>query len=228
MTAPLTLDIAFAGTAVTLDAEGVLVFGDTATLVVSDLHLEKGSRAGRRGYLAPALDTHDTLLRLAGIVDRYAPRRVICLGDSFDDAFAGERMISEDRAVLHKLCASVPEWVWVSGNHDPNPPGFCQGERVDVYEINGIALRHQPSARETRPQIIGHYHPRAGVWANRRAQVSGPCFCYSDSLMIMPAFGAYTSGISCASPAIAGLFATKPVCVMIYGGKLWPLRRSFE
>ena len=95
------------------------ICGARDTLIIADLHLEKGSRAASKGRLLPALDSRDTLHRLKRAVEAYRPERVICLGDSFDDGFAGERMAEADKDELSSLCASVDEWIWLGGNHDP-------------------------------------------------------------------------------------------------------------
>ena len=45
--------IAFAGLAVTLDGSGAAYLAEHGALIVSDLHLEKGSNAAARGRLLP-------------------------------------------------------------------------------------------------------------------------------------------------------------------------------
>ena len=92
-----SIPIIFAGLALTLDHSGAAWLSAERTLIVSDLHLEKGSNAAARGRLIPALDSHDTLARLRPVVEAYQPARVVCLGDSFHDGRAGERMAEADR-----------------------------------------------------------------------------------------------------------------------------------
>ena len=90
------VSIRFAGLTVTLDASGAAYLPEHGALIVSDLHLEKGSAGAARGRLLPTFDSHDTLQRLRAVIETYKPRRVICLGDSFHDAHAGERMAHAD------------------------------------------------------------------------------------------------------------------------------------
>ena len=80
------LPVKFAGQLFLLDARGVLYCPQRDALVVSDLHLEKGSFLSRFANPLPQLDTRSTLLRLQCIIADYSPRQVICLGDSFHDA----------------------------------------------------------------------------------------------------------------------------------------------
>ncbi len=212
--------IEFAGLALTLDCSGAAYISSAATLIVADLHLEKASRAAAQGRLLPALDSRDTLYRLKRAIEAYNPGRVICLGDSFDDRLAGERMAEADRDELSFICARVGEWVWLTGNHDPEIPAFCGGGTYPEIEIAGVILCHEPAALRTTPQIVGHIHPKASVPAGGY-RFSGPCFCVSRDLLILPAFGAYAGGISCFTPAIRSLHKSEPKIYMLHASKLW-------
>jgi uncharacterized protein len=214
------VDIEFAGFALTLDPSGAAYCAEFATLVVADLHLEKGSRAASKGRLLPALDSRDTLHRLKRVLETYRPERVICLGDSFDDVGAGGRMADADKDELTSLCKSVAAWVWLGGNHDPEMPAFCGGETLTEIDLGGAMLRHEPAQASAGPQIVGHLHPKASVPAGGY-RFSGPCFCVSDELLIMPAFGAYAGGLSCRSRAIRAWLKSEPRLYMMHAGKLW-------
>lgn len=193
------------------------------TLIVSDLHLEKGSRAGSRGHPVPRLDSLDTLARLRDVVQTYRPARVICLGDSFDDAHAGKRMMAADRDTLAEICALTREWVWISGNHDPSVPEFCDGLNLQQFELGPATLRHIPKmAKAEGWQIVGHFHPKTSI-STGNYRFSGPCFCISKRLLIMPAFGAFTGGLSCSHPSIANLHETPPRTYMLHAKKVWRL-----
>src|SRR5690348_8178529 len=110
------LDIA--GVRLVADLSGALFWDEQSLLVVSDLHLEKGSSFATRGILLPPYDTVATLNRLAAVIARHDPRMVIALGDSFHDREAHERLSHTDRRALSALQARR-DWIWISGNHDP-------------------------------------------------------------------------------------------------------------
>jgi DNA ligase-associated metallophosphoesterase len=215
-----SIPFTFASLALILDQSGAAWLSTLGTLVVSDLHLEKGSNAAARGRLIPAFDSHDTLTRLRCVIEAYRPTRVICLGDSFHDGRAGERMAEADRQGLASLCAAVEEWVWISGNHDPEAPEFCRGERRRDLQIDGVTLRHEPNADRETPEIAGHFHPKASVPAVGH-RLSGRCFCISDDLLIMPAFGAYTGGLHCAAKELRSLHRADPKIFMLHASKIW-------
>ena len=95
--------IQVAGELLVPDIAGALWWPATRTLVVSDLHLEKGSSLAGRGTLLPPYDTLATLARLDKVLDRFGPCRVIALGDSFHDLGAGARLPEGGHAALKAL-----------------------------------------------------------------------------------------------------------------------------
>ena len=78
-----TLPVFIAGAGLLADSSGVIFWSTHATLLVADLHLEKGTASASRGVLLPPYDTRETLNRLTQAIARYEPRRVVALGDSF-------------------------------------------------------------------------------------------------------------------------------------------------
>ena len=68
-----------------------LYWTDCDTLLVADLHLEKGSACAERGVFLPPYDTRDTLERLARVLSHYDPARVIVLGDGFHSTPAASK-----------------------------------------------------------------------------------------------------------------------------------------
>jgi DNA ligase-associated metallophosphoesterase len=214
------MEIVFAGEPLVLDACGALYLPGHDLLAVADLHLEKGSFFAARGNPVPRHDTHDTLLRLAAALEHYRPKTVVCLGDSFHDARAGERMTLPDATMLKKLMASPAEWIWLTGNHDPQVPPQFGGTAAALHEAGALRLAHMPET-PARPLVAGHYHPKLSV-SIARQRISGRCFLFSEELLLMPAFGAYAGGLDVRDPALSPLFGDSARRhVLTYRGKLW-------
>jgi uncharacterized protein len=191
-----------AGVTMLADLSGALVWEDQRLLVVSDLHLEKGSSFALRGVLLPPYDTIATLGRLAAVVARHQPRMVIALGDSFHDRDAHARLSDADRDMLTEL-QSGRDWVWISGNHDPALPSDLGGIVAGEVAIGPIAFRHEPTGEFG--EIAGHLHPKARVAARGRA-MERRCFASDGERAVMPAFGAYAGGLSIRDAAFAKIF----------------------
>jgi uncharacterized protein len=216
------MEILFGGETVVLDACGALFLPDHDVLVVADLHLEKGSFFAARGNPVPRHDTRDTLQRLAAAIDVYRPATVICLGDSFHDVAAGERIGLPDRLMLEKLMANVAAWIWLTGNHDPEIPAIFGGASSALHMAGTVGMAHLPET-PVRPLIAGHYHPKLSVSVARQS-ISGRCFLFCEELLLMPAFGAYAGGLDARDEAFVPLFpARQRRHVMTFRGKLWTI-----
>ena len=196
--------IHFAGERLLLDPVGALFWPAQRTLIVSDLHLEKGSAAAARGSLLPPWDTHATLERLALLLRRFSPERVVALGDSFHDRHGAGRMQAADRARLACMTEAAA-FSWVLGNHDPAPPEGLAGESVGECAIGPLLFRHEAIVGAGSGEICGHHHPKAQIPA-RGTSVTRPCFVFDGNRLMLPALGAYTGGLDVRNPAIARLF----------------------
>lgn len=167
---------------------GALFWPAQALLCVSDLHFGKSERLARRGgALLPPYETRATLEKLEADIDRTAPARVICLGDSFDDLAAADGLQEEARLRLARLMAGR-DWTWIEGNHDAGPVDIGGTHRATVT-LGALTFRHiaEPSATG---EISGHYHPKATLKGTSR-----PCFLLDSCRLILPAYGTYTGGL---------------------------------
>jgi len=193
------------GEAMRLDPSGVLWLEAGATLVVADLHLEKGSAFARRGTLLPPYDTARTLRRLGWAIERYRPRVVVSLGDAFHDRAGAAGLTADDRRELAALAAGRT-WLWIRGNHDPDPPRGLAGESLPSLALGRLQLRHLPDPADDGAAVVaGHLHPKARLVQGPRKAIR-PCFAADAQLLLLPAFGAYTGGLNVLDPAIRGLF----------------------
>jgi DNA ligase-associated metallophosphoesterase len=176
------------------DLSGGLLWPDEGLLVVADLHLEKGSAFAAHGVLLPPYDTASTLERLASVIAYYNPRSVIALGDSFHDRRGSMRLDEEDRTALASL-QHGRNWLWVAGNHDPEPSRGVGGEFVQTLACGKLQFRHEPSAARAVGEIAGHLHPSARISQRGRVLIRR-CFAADGDRMILPAFGAYAGGLN--------------------------------
>ncbi|WP_121114815.1 ligase-associated DNA damage response endonuclease PdeM [Croceibacterium ferulae] len=185
------------------------------TLLVADLHLEKGSFFARHGQMLPPYDSRETLERLAVEVRQTGARRVVTLGDNFHDAGGPARLEPHAAGMLAALTRAL-DWVWLTGNHDAGRGEMADhaalaqrlgGTVLAELELAGIILRHHAQAGEDRPELSGHFHPRLAVTVRAR-RIRRPCAVVSDGVgnaggrMILPAFGTLTGGMDAGDPAI--------------------------
>lgn len=194
-----------AGERLLLDPSGALFWPSRHLLVVSDLHLEKGSHFASRGRFVPPYDTRETLARLSPLIRRYTPERIVFLGDSFHDADGAARMHASDRSTLMHLLGNR-HVTWVLGNHDPVAPDDLPGDAVPEYRDGPLVFRHEGvPTREAGFELSGHFHPKASL-PTRCGPVTRPCFLADARRVMLPAFGAFTGGLDITSQPIAALF----------------------
>ena len=198
------------GAAVTLRASGALWLEEQRTLVVADLHLEKGSAYAMRGQMLPPYDTRETLRRLQAEVMATLPDAVVLLGDTFHDRKSEDRLARDDAQSLRSL-AGATRLIWVIGNHDADGPRALPGDVADELSVAGLTLRHEPVDGPQVGEVAGHLHPCARVVASR-GSVRRRCFVTDGSRMVVPAFGAYAGGLNIRHAAFAGLFSQPPLC----------------
>lgn len=190
---PELLSLELAGHTLIPMAEGALFWPAQSTLIVSDLHLEKGASFARSGQYLPPYDTQSTLAIVSRLMRDLAVDTVISLGDSFHTSKAAGLM-GED------ICASIRnmtrqcDWVWIEGNHDPIPPQHLGGRALRELRVGQLIFRHEPSGEAG--EIAGHLHPCARLAGRSGKKVRRRCFVTNGSALILPAMGAFTGGLN--------------------------------
>lgn len=206
------MKIIFGGHNFVLHHGGVAFWPSENLLLVSDLHLEKGSHFAGKGRFLPPYDTAETLKRLWALIEEIKPARLAFLGDCFHDEKGYGRLGVEEKELFSKFLGFQP--IWIKGNHDGcfAPQGF---EAADEIRLQGMVLRHQAQEGE-ECEISGHYHPKVELTAGK-TYLSRRCFIADDRRLILPSFGAYTGGLSVHDPAISALFTPEKTCVYALG-----------
>jgi len=214
--------LSISGRAFLADISGALYWPAEDALIVADLHLEKGSSFAARGVLLPPYDTAATLERLAATLDAYPASTVICLGDSFHDGRADERMSVRDRETL-AILQEERTWVWINGNHDPKIAPCFGGRVTGELTLSGITFRHEPATSPVTHEIAAHLHPAARVSFHGHV-IRRPCFVSNGNRLVMPAFGTYAGGLNVLDEAFAPLFGNDGLAVHVLGQEgLYPI-----
>jgi len=138
---------------------------------------------------------------------------VIALGDSFHDRDAHERLSTSNREMLAAMQVRR-DWIWISGNHDPALPPDLGGTVANEVAIGPIVFRHEPTGAVG--EIAGHLHPKARV-PTRGRSMERRCFASDGERAVMPAFGAYTGGLSIRDVAFAKIFGASGFMAHVLG-----------
>jgi DNA ligase-associated metallophosphoesterase len=205
-----------------LSSSGCCYWPQKKTLIVADLHFEKGSYFARRGNPLPTTDTRDTLQRLQAQIIAFQPETIICLGDNIHDGKAFMRMDIADLVMLQSLCESVANWHWIVGNHDSiqlqNHPLRTMQFHAELL-IADVWFTHA-SCEEHAINIIGHYHPKISLH-KRGVKIKGKCFVVTEETIIMPSFGSYTGGLDIHHQAYLGVLKSLPQYYLMFKNTIY-------
>lgn len=173
--------------------EGALWWPAQKTLIVSDLHLEKGVSYARGGQYLPPYDTQSTLDRVVRLIRSFQPARLISLGDSFHTPTSASHLDATCQGIIRDLTDQL-EWVWIEGNHDPDPPAHLGGVCLRELRLGRLVFRHEPTGEAG--EVAGHLHPCARVSGRGGKAVRRRCFVTNGDALVMPAMGAFTGGLN--------------------------------
>ena len=197
-------------------AAGALYWQEEDTLLVADLHLEKGAAFAALGMLLPPYDTRTTLERLAKVIAAVAPSRVVALGDSFHRSGVGRayrrrrpRLPAQAAAGRANGSGSAAITIRISPPRSAAPSApRCRSA--------GLMLRHEPSPTPSAREIAGHLHPVARI-ARRGSMIRRRCFATDGVRLVMPAFGAYAGGLNVLDEAFGPLFSRRQLEAWMMG-----------
>ncbi|WP_297501808.1 metallophosphoesterase [Thermococcus sp.] len=174
-------------------SEKALLLGNN--LIVADLHLGYEVAMAREGFYLPWV-FHETVGRLAGIIERFKPKRLVIDGDLKHSFIPEWREREELRTFVEKVSPLVDETVLVRGNHDVGTLWLRElgVEVVDELDIGHWKLVHGHKLVEGERFIIGHEHPAIRLRDEVGAVIKVPVFLVGEKLIVLPAFSPWAYG----------------------------------
>ncbi|MDP0500660.1 MAG: ligase-associated DNA damage response endonuclease PdeM [Verrucomicrobiota bacterium JB022] len=177
--------------------ERAVFWREERALLVADLHWGKDAAFRAAGVALPEGLLGEELQRLSRLVEAHDAREILILGD-----------LIHARASLHpSVIEAVAAWrteltlpiTLIEGNHDrhaPQLPPAWQIERMPPPLVRGpFHLAHYPEPVPGAFVWAGHVHPTVNV-GRRRESLRLPCFAIGSEVGVLPAFSAFTDGIS--------------------------------
>ena len=197
-------DVFFADKKFSIFSNGELYWQNKKTLIISDLHFEKGSFFSEANQYIPPFDTIETLRQLSNFINNHPVEKIIFLGDLIHDKLAFKRMTEKSKELFFKMLENI-DCTLTIGNHDNI--SFLKDIGLiltDEVVIDGICFSHYPSI-DQRFSVFGHYHPKVKLIINNRG-IWVACFVLNKKRILMPSYGYYTGGLSIKSAQIQELF----------------------
>lgn len=176
--------------------EKAILWQDTATLLVADVHLGKVGHFRKAGIGIPKDLEQEDLAMLSDLINEYRPERVIFLGDLFHSDMNNDW----DWFVLWRDLYRHVEMILVRGNHDIIHDKFYTALGFKLYDNldeGPFLFTHEPLS-ETKLAvagkyvICGHIHPGVKLSGKGRQSVTLPCFYFGRQQAVLPSFGKFT------------------------------------
>ncbi|MGH1361616.1 MAG: ligase-associated DNA damage response endonuclease PdeM [Burkholderiaceae bacterium] len=177
--------------------DGAVVEPATASLLLADVHLGKAEIFRRQGVPVPGGTSKQTLARLDASIERWNPRQVIILGDLIHGRLPADHELFDELAAWRRAHDELGVYL-LRGNHDHQAGSLPLRCGIDVWpeaqRLQQFQLCHEPSqAVGEQMAICGHWHPVVRLSsASDSARLR--CFWLQQSLLVLPAFGAFTGG----------------------------------
>ena len=95
------------------DISGGIFFKNRKTLIISDLHLGKGTSLIRKGIYFPPYDFKETIVKLKKLIEKFNPSTVISLGDNFHDNLTINNMPKEQINEITRITNKI-KFIWIS------------------------------------------------------------------------------------------------------------------
>jgi metallophosphoesterase superfamily enzyme len=195
------------------DNSGALYWPSQSTLLVAELPLERRPAGLNGGSDGTGPDLRQALVRLAEVMDRYEPARVIALGDIPRSAASGP---AAEEAEIVRILQEDREWVWIGAQADAAAAARLGGAACAELEISGLRLRHRPTPGWATHEIAASLRPAARLsmygYTMRRA-----CLVGNGRRLVMPAFAAPMSGRNVLDEAFRPLFGSGGMSVWMLG-----------
>lgn len=177
-----------------LHPERVIYWEETATLLLSDVHLGKTGHFRKAGIPVPQQLYQQDLLRLFSLITYFKPKKVLVVGDLFHSQANKEW---DWFARWREEMAPIP-FILVKGNHEMLPLATYaqQGlEVVNAWEENGLVFVHEPPAMKPENScgvVSGHVHPAVLLPFSAKQKLRLPCFYFTEWQCILPAFSLFS------------------------------------
>ena len=186
-----------------LSADRSIYWEQEKALIVSDLHFGKTGHFRKAGIPVPQSVFREDIQRLVAQLQYFNPSRLIIVGDMFhSDANKELDLFYKWRNDFAELPVQL-----VKGNHDILHRDWYSNANIEVLEktlkIGGFCFQHDPDEcdddaddHEEYYVFSGHIHPGITINGMGKQSLKFPCFYFTETFCILPAFSRFTGTVS--------------------------------
>ena len=189
-----------------LDKEKAMYWPSRQMLIISDIHIGKSAHFRRYGIPVPAtIGLHD-LSRLTKLLYTYNPEILLITGDMFHNSINSDIAHFNTWRMQHQQLKVM----LIKGNHDALKPEEYADLGIEIFKKELLMfpfrfIHDKPEEFDEYFNITGHIHPGVTVYGKARQSLRFPCFYFSNTCAVLPAFSAFT-GLSTIKPQEGDVF----------------------
>jgi DNA ligase-associated metallophosphoesterase len=183
-----------------LDKERAIYWEAKKMLIISDLHIGKSAHFRKHGIQVPATVGLSDLDKLSLLIKKYNPEILLITGDMFHNK------INSDVDVFRLWRNGYPalKIELIKGNHDALQMEEYYELQITVHAKESLKfpfrfIHDKPEEFDEYYNICGHIHPGVTMYGKARQSLKLPCFYFSKTCAILPAFSVFT-GLSIIRP----------------------------
>lgn len=184
-----------------LSPERCILWEETNTLIVADLHLGKSGHFRKEGIAIPQSIYKADLQRLMAQLYLYKADRLIIAGD-FTHSTANKEL---DLFLKWRKDFSLLHIDLVKGNHDILADNWYTEAGIMVHEwklaTGPFLFLHDKKAEKDLTEeernmyrFTGHLHPAITLRGKGKQSLRFPCFYFTKESAVLPAFSRFTGG----------------------------------
>ena len=185
-----------------LSSDRSIYWEQEKALVVSDLHIGKTGHFRKAGIAVPQSVFKEDLQRLISLIQYFKPLKLIVVGDMFHSTANKElELFTKWRADFEGLDIKL-----VKGNHDILRKNWYTESRIELFDstlrMSGFCFQHDPGEcgrdgdGKDHYVFSGHIHPGITIHGAGKQSLKFPCFYFTDTYCILPAFSRFTGTVS--------------------------------
>ncbi|HUQ65600.1 MAG TPA: ligase-associated DNA damage response endonuclease PdeM [Flavitalea sp.] len=185
-----------------LSSDRCIYWEQEKALVVSDLHIGKTGHFRKAGIAVPQSVFKEDMQRLISLIQYFKPLNLIVVGDMFHSSANKElELFTKWRGDFDSLDIKL-----VKGNHDILQRNWYVESGIELFDstlkISGFCFQHDRGEcgkdDDTKEHYVfsGHIHPGITVHGAGKQSLKFPCFYFTDTYCILPAFSRFTGTVS--------------------------------
>lgn len=181
------------GEELTLSKEKAIYWAARKILIISDLHIGKSAHFRKHGLQVPDAVGLTDLQRLTKLMTEFNPEILLVTGDMFHN-----RINSDANAFMEwRQRYPLLQVVLIKGNHDELKNEDYEALGIAVYQKEFLCfpfrfIHDRPAESDEYYNISGHIHPGVVLHGKARQRLRFPCFYFSASCAVLPAFSVFT------------------------------------